>query len=167
MSIKYFSVLSGSLFASLIVLTSCLPSEDSLTNDTAASNTSVPDINGSWSPRGCEDSGSDGYYQSWVTFNTLTSTLVSSEATYSDANCLIIIRESSDGAYWFTLGETITTDSGLAAREINVFQTEGMLTAGMYSILRLDGDLLYLGDTTSTPEDRPTSLDFENPATRI
>jgi hypothetical protein len=97
---------------------------------------------------------------------------VSSEAAYSDANCLIIIRESNDGAYWFTLGETITTDSGLTAREIDVFQTEGMLTAGVYSILRLDGDLLYFGGPidnqfSDTIEDRPTYLDFENPATRI
>jgi hypothetical protein len=167
MSIKYFSVLSGSLFASLIILTSCLPSEDSLTTSKTATG-----INGSWSARFCQQDQSDLYYQEKTTFDTLTNTALNSLNSYSDANCLILIEEIDSQIYGFTLGETITTDSGLAAREINVFQTEEMLPPVLYLIYRIDGDLLYFGDTTdidttSTPENRPTSLDFESPMTRI
>jgi hypothetical protein len=167
MSIKYFSVLSGSLFASLIVLTSCLPSEDSLTTGKTATG-----INGSWSTSSCENQESDGYYKEKTTFNTSTGIVSFSDVFYSDANCLIIIEEYTQATLWFTLGETIKTDSGLTAREINIFETEEMLTPFVYSIYRVDGDVLYIGvqtevEYTGTTKDRHTSLDFEHPATRI
>jgi len=141
------------------------------------------EINGSWSSSSCEDQGFGGYYKSKITFNILTGTALGSDVFYSDANCLIIIEEYIDGGSWFTLGEPITTASGLTAIEIDSFETEEMLTPSWYSIYRIDGDLIYFGDSTdigpeirptsfdvdltSTPENRPTSLDFENPMTRI
>tara|TARA_R110000796_G_C14486690_1_gene427305 strand:+ start:151 stop:669 length:519 start_codon:yes stop_codon:yes gene_type:complete len=172
MSIKFFNVPFGSLFASILVLTSCLPSDDALTNDTTASNKSVAELSGSWSGRFCEQDQSEGYYQDKVTFDTLTNTAIISTNYYFDANCLILIEEIDSQTSWFTLGETITTDSGLTAREIDVFQTEDMMPPVQYSIYRIDGDVLYLGDSTDieytgTTEDRPTSLDFESSQTRF
>jgi hypothetical protein len=171
-SIKYFSVLSRSLFASTLVFTSCLPSEDALTNDTTASNKSVAEISGSWSGRFCEQDQSEGYYQEKATFDALTNTVLSSTNYYSDANCLILIEEIDSQTYWYALGETITTDSGLTAREIDIFQTEEMMPPVQYSIYRIDGDVLYFGDATDieytgTIEDRPTSLDFESSQNRF
>ena len=172
MKINYFNVFSGSLLASTLVLTSCLPPTDTTASNTTASNTMKTEINGSWSDGSCEDQGPDGYFKGKTTINSLTGTVLVESVYYSDANCLTIIEEYIEGSGWFTLGEAITTVSGLTAIEIDSFETEEMLTPSWSSIYRIDGDLLYFGDRTDngnpiTPENRPTSLDFENPMTRI
>jgi hypothetical protein len=161
MRIKYFSLLSWLLFVGTLVLTSCLPPEDSATDD----------IDGSWSSF-CEQTQPDSYYQDKVTFNALKNTVSSSSSSYSDANCLMIIEEISADVTWFHLGSVRITVSGLTAREIYGYETEDRLTPVSYSIYRIDGDLLYFGDsinieTTSTPENQPISLDFEFPLTRF
>ena len=188
MNLKHLGAFSGSLLASTLALTSCLPPETSSTADTAGSNTTVSDaavndttvsntmavdINGSWKDVDCEvgqiEDGTQLYTQSISTINVPAQTAVWTESSYSDSNCLILIEELDSLTSWFTLGEIITTDSGMAALEMNIFDAEEMVTPFYYQIISIDSDFLYYGLITDvgadTPETRPTSLDFENPLT--
>ena len=122
MNLKHLGAFSGSLLASTLALTSCLPPETSSTADTAGSNTTVSDaavndttvsntmavdINGSWKDVDCEvgqiEDGTQLYTQSISTINVPAQTAVWTESSYSDSNCLILIEELDSLTSWFTL----------------------------------------------------------------
>jgi len=65
----------------------------------------------------------------------------------------------------YTIGDVITTSSGLKAYQIDLFSEINSFV--QFNIFRVEGNILYFGIGSTTVDTRPNSLDFNSPATRV
>ena len=139
--------------------------------------TGIPDnksnyVVGTWKDS-CLDNNGDGIYiMETSQFGTTTITITHME--YSDSSCVNMnSTQVLSGVY--SLGNSLTTTSGLNALEIDITitQVDGVAlpsSVTLYSIAYKDGNNLYNGDIYATPgldgttpATRPNTLDLANP----
>ncbi len=115
-----------------------------------------------------------GSYESGITTFS-GNTFTYSGADYSDSECTIV-EETYINTGTFIIGDSMTTSSGLSAKNIDIaiVTMDGRnVSYKFYDIFKIDGDRLYFGDQGSydeneddweysglTVEKRPIDLDF-------
>jgi len=126
-------------------------------------------LSGEWqTPCYQSKGGSDPSFNEYsLEVMSFSSSIISFLTTvHSDSNCQIVVRNRAVYEVEYKIGDTITTQSGLEAQEIDIFDSLEDNTS--YSIIYVDGDALYFGDVVaSSPEERTDKLDFDNYSTRI
>ena len=91
-------------------------------------------------------------------------TITISDSEYANSQCTGTPSfESATANFTFMLGSEITTDSGLKARELDVFDANNEM---LLSIVRVEGNKFFLGVDSSSPDIRPTQLNRNSPYTR-
>lgn len=125
-------------------------------------------LQGSWTVP-CDDG-----YQWTMEFSG--SNIYFSPTFYEDSSC------SGTGDFYhaditatYVIGDTVTTESGLTAHQIDITYTEVKYPEDYeeqegethYDLIYVDGDILYTGDISTgsgtSPSTRPTALDFYEP----
>jgi hypothetical protein len=145
----------------------CIGSEDASSKDASSNDGDKSDspneLVGVWS--GCTQIGSgNNSVLSVVEFTNTT--MKDYEVDYHDNSCSSTHNEESKITISnYTIGGGVTTDSGMAAKEINSTLTSGHLPSygnRTYDIFYTDGTNLYfgLGDKSSSSS-RPTALYFD------
>lgn len=134
---------------SVLLITSC-SSDDSTT-----------ELEGSWIEP-CEIITNNTSWNTVLTFSGNTFVRIGTD--FSDTTCSIPIPDSSRVTYsgTFVVGNSLTTSSGLPAREIDSFSPN---EDPEYDIYHISSGKLYFGDYTavkdgSSPANRPVDLDF-------
>ncbi|RMD81389.1 MAG: hypothetical protein D6820_05200 [Lentisphaerae bacterium] len=141
----------------------------------AGTHQSATILEGSWTkPCGIgegENSSDPNAFYDVVTLTFSGNEFYSDIKNYSDAECTtpypVAPNPTSSGT--FTLGDTVTTTSGVQATAIDTHITRfngAEFDIHDYNIVRLSENMLYLGDESGindgeTAERRPDTLDFE------
>ena len=96
-----------------------------------------------------------------------------SEAEYANQNCTGDVLATFSDTLQITVGPELISDSGLTVNEIDLevidSPNESEIGNREFSIFRVDDDtdqLFTSPDDASSPENRPTALDLDNPYTR-
>jgi len=80
---------------------------------------------------------------------------------FADSNCITPTNIEQTGSGTFSIGDTVVTESGVTARELDVTNASG---GNFYDIFYINQNMLYLGDDrtgdTTSAETRPTDIDF-------
>ncbi len=114
----------------------------------------------------CKDRGDGVFFKSKGTFSGDSFNFSIQE--YSNSGCSRLTGDSS-GSGKFSIGKSITTSSGLSAKEIDIttLKQDGKdVNVKDYDIFRIDGRDLYFGKYTSkydgeSRSGRPIDLDFD------
>ena len=103
----------------------------------------------------------DGYYKKEVL--RFEEKFLVSEEWYSDANCVLFVQSLSPREHSYTIGNILTTDDGLEAREFDSLREYGdhFTRETILNIIYIDGNKLYFG-IPNEYYTRPLSIDFEN-----
>ncbi len=87
--------------------------------------------------------------------------------TYSDVDCTKIVIPTSSGGGYYSLGESVITESGVTALELNISQQiidgidYGSVGAvNFFDLIKKEGGQLFFSEYASSTE-RPTSLNFD------
>ncbi len=148
----------------IVMLISGCGSDD----DTNVSMT-ITELEGKWSQQ-CIDLMVGTSLKPSVTFSGSTYTAL--DINYSDSQC-ITANFTGTASGTFEIGNTITTSSGLSAKNIDFHQLKenGLdVNRNIFSIFQKDNETLYLGDNNSadgkTSANRHIVLDFQNSFTK-
>ena len=162
------------ILAMALVLLGCGSDDKAGDSDVTGPGTSVLEqLVGTWGS-GCLNFGpSLGSFRNSETFGS-DGTMTSRTDFYSDDDCVTPNGDVTINEQTFTIGEMITTDTGLSAYESDVTVTKTIINGGeqppakitIYSIFRVDGDQLFFGTGAFAPEDRPTALNLASPEIR-
>ena len=122
----------------------------------------LSDLQGTWSTA-CVSDGSGGSQQIRFDFNGNQQTIV--ENSFSDAACSVSSKAMISYTATISVGNTVTTASGMTARKIDVtFNDDGEV---LLTIFRIDasGPTLLVGDADSSKDadGRDRELDFDMP----
>lgn len=108
-----------------------------------------------------------------VTVSFTRSAFATSIENYIDSACTTPLPEAPNptSSGNFTLGEDVLLSSGLTATELtsHVTQFNGAdFEIDEYNVVYINNNILYTGEgTTSSPDQRPTSLDYNRPFYRL
>lgn len=108
-----------------------------------------------------------------VTFTSTGNTFTTSIENYSDASCTNPYEYAPNptASGTFTLGDDVLLSDGVTATEhdSHITQFNGSpFILDDYNIIYIQGDMLYIGEgEADTPEQRPTTLDYNRPYYRV
>ncbi|MAA65553.1 MAG: hypothetical protein CL581_12330 [Alteromonadaceae bacterium] len=108
-----------------------------------------------------------------VTLTFTGNTFTSDIENYLDAGCNVPYAEAPNptASGTFVLGEDVMLSSGVTATELDshITQFDGApFDIDEYNVIYIQGDILYTGEgEADSPQQRPTSLDYNRPFDRV
>lgn len=140
-------------------------------NGTVTPGDQVTALEGTWNKQ-CGKVDGESHYDI-VTVSFTVGKVSTNIENYIDGGCTIPVQEAPNpvASGNFSLGENIVLSDGVTATELNTHVTRfdgAEFDIYEYDIFYIDNDTLYTSiESGSTPEQRPTSLNYNRPFDRV